>query len=125
MRGKWSARSTEDRCGVCSDVDSVPVRRGEDDAEPKELGASALRSQMRWFGHLVRVPPGRIPGEVFRARPTGRRPRGRPKTHWRDYVSRLALERFRTPLEELDEVAGEREVWDFLLKLLPPRPDPR
>uniref|UniRef100_A0A8C9TAR6 USP6 N-terminal-like protein n=1 Tax=Scleropages formosus TaxID=113540 RepID=A0A8C9TAR6_SCLFO len=39
------------------------------------------------------MPPGRLPGEVFRACPTGRRPRGRPRTRWRDYVSRLAWER--------------------------------
>ena len=75
---------------------------------------------MRRLGHLVRMPPGRLPGEVFRARPTGRRPR----TRWRDYVSRLAWERLGVPLEELDEVAGEREVWASLLRLLPPRPDP-
>ncbi|XP_061624941.1 uncharacterized protein ntng2a isoform X5 [Phyllopteryx taeniolatus] len=25
------------------------------------------RSQMRWLGHLIRMPPGRLPGEVFRA----------------------------------------------------------
>ncbi|KAK0148964.1 Craniofacial development protein 2 [Merluccius polli] len=60
----------------------------------EELGVDPLllrveRSQMRWLGHLVRMPPGRLPGEVFRARPTGRRPRGRPRTRWRDYVSRL------------------------------------
>ena len=36
---------------------------------------------MRWLGHLVRMPPGRLPGEAFRARPTGRRPRGRPRRH--------------------------------------------
>ncbi|KAK0144623.1 Proteasome activator complex subunit 1 [Merluccius polli] len=58
----------------------------------EELGVDPLllrveRSQMRWLGHLVRMPPGRLPGEVFRARPTGRRPRGRPRTRWRDYVS--------------------------------------
>uniref|UniRef100_A0A3P9PV83 Reverse transcriptase domain-containing protein n=1 Tax=Poecilia reticulata TaxID=8081 RepID=A0A3P9PV83_POERE len=82
------------------------------------------RSQLRWLGHLVRMPPGRLPGEVFRARPTGRRPRGRPRTRWRDYVSRLAWERLGIPPEELEEVAGEREVWASLLKLLPPRPDP-
>ncbi|KAK0139711.1 putative uncharacterized transposon-derived protein F52C9.6 [Merluccius polli] len=57
----------------------------------EELGVDPLllrveRSQMRWLGHLVRMPPGRLPGEVFRARPTGRRPRGRPRTRWRDYV---------------------------------------
>ena len=75
---------------------------------------------MRWLSHLVRMPPGRLPGEVFRARPSGRRPRGRPRTRWRDSVSRLAWGRLRIPLEELDEVAGEREVWASLLRLLPP-----
>ena len=83
------------------------------------------RSQMRWLGHLVRMPPGRLPGEVFRARPTGRRPRGRPRTRWRDYVSRLAWERLGVPPEELEKVAGDRDVWVSLLKLLPLRPDPR
>ena len=82
----------------------------------EELGVDPLllrveRSQMRWFGHLVRMPPGRLPGEVFRARPTGRRPWGRPRTRWRDYVSQLAWEHLGIPREELDEVAGEREVW--------------
>ena len=37
------------------------------------------RNQLRWFGHLGRMPPGRIPREVFQARPAGRRPRGRPR----------------------------------------------
>ena len=64
-----------------------------------------------------------LPGEVFRARPTGRRPRGRPRTRWRDYVSQLAWEHIRTPRKELDKVAGEREVWAILLRLLPLRPD--
>ncbi|KAK3572444.1 hypothetical protein QTP86_032667 [Hemibagrus guttatus] len=53
---------------------------------------------------------GRLPGEVFRACPTGKRPRGRPRTCWRDYVSRLAWERLGVPPEELEEVSGEREV---------------
>ena len=81
------------------------------------------RSQMRWLGHLVRMPPGRLPGEVFRAPPTSGRPRGRPRTRWRDCVSRLAWERLGVPREELDDVAGEREVWNSLLELLPPRPE--
>ena len=96
----------------------------------EELGVDPLllrveRSQMRWLGHLVRMPPAPLPGEVFRARPTGRRPRGRPRTCWRDYVSRLVWERLGIPQEELDEVAGEREVWASLLRLLPPQPNPR
>ncbi|XDV53670.1 hypothetical protein PO909_022108 [Leuciscus waleckii] len=82
------------------------------------------RGQLRWLGHLFRMPPGRLPGKVFRARPTGRRPRGRPRTRWRDYVSRLAWERLGVPPEELEEVSREREVWASLLRLLPPRSGP-
>ncbi|KAK0145481.1 putative uncharacterized transposon-derived protein F52C9.6 [Merluccius polli] len=79
----------------------------------EELGVDPLllrveRSQMRWLGHLVRMPPGRLPGETSKIGP---------------YVSRLAWERLWIPREELDEVAGEREVWAPLLRLLPPRPD--
>ena len=80
---------------------------------------------MRWFGHLVRVPPGRLPGEVFRARSICRRHPGKPRTRWKDYVSWLAWVRHDIPLEKLDEVAGERAVWACLLRLLPPRPEPR
>ncbi|KAI3367063.1 hypothetical protein L3Q82_009264, partial [Scortum barcoo] len=78
----------------------------------EELGVEPLlfhieRSQLRWLGHLFWMPPGRLPREVFQACPTGRRPRGRPRTRWRDYVSRLAWERLGVPLEELEEVSGE------------------
>ncbi|KAJ8005185.1 hypothetical protein DPEC_G00144010 [Dallia pectoralis] len=95
----------------------------------EELGVEPLllcieRSQLRWFGHLVRMPPGRLPREVFQARPAGRRPRGRPRTRWRDYISTLAWERLGIPQSELANVAREREVWGPLLELLPPRPDP-
>ncbi|KAK3573041.1 hypothetical protein QTP86_012223 [Hemibagrus guttatus] len=80
----------------------------------EELGVEPLllhieRGQLRWLGHLFRMPPGHLPGEVFRACPTGKRPRGRPRTRWRDYVSRLAWERLGVPPEELEEVSGERE----------------
>ncbi|KAK3539176.1 hypothetical protein QTP86_028667, partial [Hemibagrus guttatus] len=93
----------------------------------EELGVEPMllhieRGQLRWLGHLFRMPPGCLPGEVFRACPTGKRPRGRPRTRWRDYVFRLAWERLGVPPEELEEVAREREVWASLLRLLPPRP---
>ncbi|KAK3509655.1 hypothetical protein QTP70_008402 [Hemibagrus guttatus] len=68
-----------------------------------------MTERLRWLGHLFRMPPGRLPGEVFRACPTGKRPRGRPRTRWRDYVFRLAWERLGVPPEELEEVSGERE----------------
>ncbi|KAK3524866.1 hypothetical protein QTP86_010089 [Hemibagrus guttatus] len=93
----------------------------------EELGVEPLllhieRGQLRWLGHLFRMSPGRLPGEVFWACPTGKRPQGRPRTRWRDYVSRLTWERLGIPPEELEEVSRERGVWASLLRLLPPRP---
>ena len=70
-------------------------------------------------GHIISDP-----WEVFQARPVGRRPRVRPRTRWRDYISTLAWERLGIPPSELVNVAREREVWGPLLELLPPRPDP-
>ena len=81
------------------------------------------RSQLRWFGHLVRMPPERLPREVLAACPLGKRPRGRPRTRWRDYISSLAWDRLGIPQEEVANVAREREVWSSQLELLPPRPD--
>lgn len=42
-------------------------------------------------------------------------PDGRPR---RDHVCGLTWERLKVPPDELDEEAGEREVWDTLLRLL-------
>jgi len=54
------------------------------------------------------MPPGRLPGEVFRARPTGRRPRGRPRTRWRDYVGDP------TPGEAADDGWATKHLCFFL-----------
>ena len=41
------------------------------------------------------------------------------------WLGHLIRERLGIPPEELEEVAGDRDVWVSLLKLLPRRPDPR
>ena len=61
---------------------------------------------------------GRLPRKVFLVHPTGRRPRGRPRTRLRDYISSLEWECLGIPKSELANVAREREVWGLLLKLL-------
>ncbi|KAK3522355.1 hypothetical protein QTP86_007643 [Hemibagrus guttatus] len=90
---------------------SVVVKKELSQKEPLLLHIE--RGQLRWLGHLFRMPLERLPGEVFWACPTGKRPRGRPRTRWRDYVSWLTLERLGIPPEELEEVSGEREVFVF------------
>lgn len=61
---------------------------------------------MRWLRHLVRMPPGCLPGEVFRA---PRRPPGKPETSWGDCVSWLAWERFEIPRGFLTDASVEDE----------------
>lgn len=82
--------------------------------------SSIESSRMRWLGYLVRIPPGRLPGEAFLARPDRRRSWGRPRT----YVSHLAWGCLGIPLEYLDNMTERKEVWASLLMLLPPWPNP-
>jgi hypothetical protein len=81
------------------------------------------RSQLRWYGHVCRMPHERLTWQIFNSRPQGVRPRGRPRTRWVDYVQNLAWSRLRTPPEELVSVASDRKTWKRLLKKLPPRPE--
>ncbi|KAL6457828.1 hypothetical protein MHYP_G00330580 [Metynnis hypsauchen] len=72
-----------------------PLERVRSSAIRERLGVEPLllhveSSQLRWFGHLVRMASGRLPREVFQTCPTGRRPWGRPRTRWRDYIARLS-----------------------------------
>ncbi len=83
----------------------------------------AERSQLRWFRHLVRMSPCRLAMEVFQANPAGKRLRCVPRSRWGDYIPALAWERLRIPQSESADVVKEREVWSFLLNLLPPRLD--
>lgn len=47
-------------------------------------------SQLKWFGHLKRTHPNWLSIELYQARPTGLRPRGRPRICWRNYASQLS-----------------------------------
>lgn len=64
--------------------------------------------QLRRFRHLT--SPGCLLDELFSACPTGRRPRGRPRTHWREPLC--------APPDKL-EVAKDSELWASLLRPLP------
>ena len=84
-RVRW-ARESEQRERYCSRWDKVRSSVIREGLGVEPLLLCVERNQLRWFGHLVRMPPGRLPREVFQARLAGRRPRGRPRTRWRDYV---------------------------------------
>ena len=45
------------------------------------------RSQLRWFGHVSRLPQERLPKQALLAKPNGRRPVGRRRTRCTDYIT--------------------------------------
>ena len=79
------------------------------------------RSQLRWFGHVSKMPQERLPDpkQALLAKKIGRRPVGRPRTRWTNYIDELS---FGLHPSEMMDVMEDREVWRLNLKLLPPQP---
>ena len=80
------------------------------------------RSQLRWFGHVSRMPLERLPKQALLVKANGRRPVGRPRTRWTDYIEDLGWNRLGLRPNEMMEVMEDREVWRLNLELLPPQP---
>ena len=98
-------------------VRSSDIREG---LKVESLLLRVERSQLRWFGHLNRMPSGHLPRKVYQTAPTGKRPLGRPRRTWQKYISAMAEERLGIPESELANAAGERKAWSQMLDLLPP-----
>lgn len=77
----------------------------------EELAQSCFSSTSREGSSSICfwMPPGHLPREAFWVSPTGRRPQVRPKTHWMEYISRLAWVHLGVPLAELEEVYVEEK----------------
>lgn len=67
--------------------------------------------------------PRCLPRKVFGACPSGMRPWDRPMICWRYYISQLVWEDLNVPPEDLVEIARERSLWVFILRLSPLRPE--
>ena len=79
------------------------------------------RSQLRCFDHVSRMIRQRTAKQLMNALPSGKRPRGRPRTRWRNYVKDLAWSRLEIPPAELLLVSKDRDAWRSQLDLLPPK----
>jgi hypothetical protein len=51
--------------------------------------------QLQWYRHVQRMGKGRLPKEVMKWRPPGRRKQGRPKLTWAEGIRRLMGEKGR------------------------------
>lgn len=66
-----------------------------------------IRTQLRLFRHLIRMPPDSLPVGKIWAYPTGRRPWGRPRASrmWTIYIGNLGWESLGIPQVDLEDVA--------------------
>ena len=80
------------------------------------------RSQLRWFGHVSRMPQERLPKQALHAKANGKRPVGRRRTRWTDYIEDLGRNRLGLRTGEMKDVMEDREVWRLNFELLPPQP---
>lgn len=67
-------------------------------------------SRLRWLGHILRSGPERTTHHVFNENMVGRRPRGRPRTRWKDVV-KADLRLLDTDPDIMEELAEDRREW--------------
>ena len=68
------------------------------------------RNQLRWAGHVARMPVDRIPRKVMLGQVDGRRPRGRPRLRWQDGIRDEVLKRTDDVRPWMD-IAEDRRGW--------------
>ena len=64
----------------------------------------------------------RLPKHAFLAKANRRRPVGRPRTRWTNYIDDLGWNRLGLHLSEMMDVMEDREVWRLKLEMLPRNP---
>ena len=78
------------------------------------------RSQLRYLGHLSRMPWDRLPKQTSYAEVSRKRPVGRPQTRWLNYIEDLRCLGLHP--SEMQSVLVDREVRGLNLRQLPPQP---
>jgi hypothetical protein len=69
-----------------------------------------VRKNIRWFGHVKRMPGNRLPLKVLEWEPEGTRRRGRPKERWIDGARRSMANHGLT-----EEDTRDRDRWRNLV----------
>jgi len=72
--------------------------------------------RLRFFGHVVRMPPERLPYIALHGRADGQRPRGRPRKRWLDGVQEDCRDRGMSLIEAF-RFAEDRTTWRSILGL--------
>ena len=77
--------------------------------------AGQRRRKWRWAGHTARRLDGRWSQNILHCTDfPGRRPRGRPKTRWRDSIEQLVESNTEQSGKEWEALAQDSEAWKAL-----------
>ena len=68
------------------------------------------RPKLGWFGHVSRMPQKRLPKQTLYADMSGKRPVGRPRTRWLDYIEDLGRNRLGLCPSEIQSVSVDRDM---------------
>jgi len=79
--------------GLRTDLDILEKRKKQGMNVTRSLLDDIKTKQLQWYGHVQRMEEGRLPKEVMKWRPTGRRKRGRPKLTWAEEIRGLMGEK--------------------------------
>ena len=71
---------------------------------PTTICDEVSKRRLKWFGHVVRMPPHRLPFQAYNNDFLKRRPPGRPPARWRDQIERD----MGVPLKEAEHQAQGR-----------------
>ena len=64
----------------------------------------------------------KVPKQALLAKTNGRRPVGRPRNRWTNYIEELGWNRLGLHFSEMMNLMEDSEVWRLNLELLPPQP---
>ena len=70
----------------------------------------ASQRELRWAGHVVRTEEGTSALKILTAKPTAKRPLGRPRRRWEDNI-RIDLEDIGISAGNWIDPAQDRDYW--------------
>ncbi len=76
------------------------------------------RAQLKWYGHVRRMPQIRSVCHIHDWQPLGRRPVGRPRRQWMDGVNEM-VSRSGMDLAEAERLMQNQSAWRGFIKRLP------
>ena len=84
------------------------------DAIRKKLGMEPVlthikRQQIKWFGHLLRMPANTLPQRTYNTKSSGKRKRGKPRKRWRDNI-KVIIQQQGLSTREATVLAYDREL---------------